>query len=964
MQPAPEMLHTLSNCFLQTLAPNPEPRKLAENYLKQAAEQDGYGLAVLRLLTEQNVDDQVRQAAAVNFKNHVKYRWAPANSDLSAINEAEKDQIKALVVNMMLSAPPKIQSQLSEALAIISKHDFPKKWGSLLPELVTSLKNAGSDYSVTNGVLQTVNSIFKQFRYLYKSAELYVDLKYCLDEFAAPLLEIFVRTSQLIGSNAQSPNVLKPLFECQRLCCRIFYSLNYQELPEFFEDNMKQWMSLFHDYLVYENPLLKESRDDKESVLDQVKAAVCENINLYMEKNEEEFKDYLPGFAADIWGLLMKVSLSSSHDRLAMTAIKFLTTVSKSVHHNLFNQPDALKQICESIVIPNVELRDDDEELFEMNQLEYIRRDMEGSDIDTRRRVACELVKGLSTYFSQEVNSMFSAYVRGMMDRYSTNPLQNWKSKDCALFLVTALAPKQIPGSATGSSLVDIDQFFATAILPELQCEDVNSQPILKADAIKFVTTFRVQLPKQVSLTLIPHLARFLLSESNVVHSYSALCIERMLIIRDGKQLRFGAQDLAPFMSVLLNNLFAALKLPESQENVYVMKCIMRVLSNGDIAQYATNCLDQLVNILSVLYKNPSNPTFSHYLFEAIAALVRRSCEKSPELVGIFEVKLFPVFQDILALDVIEFAPYVFQIMAQLIDTRNPPLPPTYIGLFPHLLTPVLWQRSANVPALVRLLQSYLQRASGEIIQAKQLEPVLGVFEKLINSKNTDHHGFFIINTVVEYLDYQVLSNYVTGIWNLLFMRLQTHRTGKFIKSLIVFMSLFCVKYGHDILVESIQNIQQGLFLTIIQTFWVPHLLSITGDIEVKLCAVASTKLLCESPVLQTDAAIPVWGKLLNSLITLLIRPEEERVEDEGDVPDLDEMVGYTAVYAQLYNAGKKEEDPVKEVQDAKQLLVISLAKLSSCAPGKFPAIIQQSVEPANQAGLAQFCNTYNCSIV
>lgn len=962
MQPSAEMLHTLSNCFLQTLAPNPEPRKLAEKYLKQAAEQEGYGLAVLRLLSEPSVDDQVRHSAAVNFKNHVKYRWGPSDSDLSTINDTEKEQIKALVVSMMLSTPPKIQSQLSEALAMISKHDFPKKWGSLLPELVASLKNA-SDYSVINGVLQTVNSIFKQFRYLYKSAELYVDLKYCLDEFAAPLLDIFVRTSQLISTHAQSANVLKPLFECQRLCCRIFYSLNYQELPEFFEDNMKQWMSLFHDYLVYDNPLLKESNGEKEGVLDQVKAAICENINLYMEKNEEEFKDYLPGFASDIWGLLMKVSLSSSHDRLATTAIKFLTTVSKSVHHSLFNEPGALKQICESIVIPNVQLRDDDEELFEMNQIEYIRRDMEGSDFDTRRRVACELVKGLSTYYSQDVNAMFASYIRGMMETYAANPVQNWKAKDCALFLVTALAPKQSPGAATGSSLVDIEQLFASAILPELQCEDVNSQPVLKADAIKFVTTFRVQLPKQVALTLMPHLVRFLLSESNVVHSYAALCFEKLLIIRDAKQPRFCAQDLNPFISVLLSNLFSALKLPESQENVYVMKCIMRVLSIADIPQFAPECLDQLVAILSILYKNPSNPTFSHYLFEAIAALVRRSCEKSPELVGVFEVKLFHVIQEILTLDVVEFAPYVFQILAQLIDTHNPPLPATYINLFPALLTPTLWQRSANVPALVRLLQSYLQRASGEIIQAKQLEAVLGVFEKLIGSKNTDHHGFFILNTIFEYLDYQVIAGYVVSIWKLLFIRLQAHRTGKFIKSLIVCMSLFCIKYGHHALVDSVQEVQQDLFMNIIQTFWIPHLLSITGDLEVKLCAVASTKLLCESPILQTESAASTWGKLLNSVMTLLVRPEEERVEEEGDVPDLDEMVGYTAVYAQLHNAGKKEEDPVKEIHDAKEFLVTSLAKVSSCIPGKFPVLIQQNVEPANQMGLAQFCSMYKCTI-
>lgn len=380
-------MKTLSQCFLQTLAPNPEPRKQAENFLKQAADQAGYGITILRLLSEPSVDEQVRQAAAVNFKNHVKFRWATPDPDspspLVPIHDPEKDQIKALIVALMLSTPPKIQSQLSEGLAIMSQHDFPAKWQSLLPELVTSLRSA-TDYSVINGILQTANSIYKRFRYEYRSNELFIDLKYCLDGFSAPLLEIFQKTGLIIAANPEAPAVLNPTFECQRLCCRIFYSLNFQELPEFFENHMPEWMGEFHKYLLYTNPILVERDPEKTSVVDELKAAICENINLYMEKNEEEFQGYLSQFATDVWSLLMTVSLAASKDRLATTAIKFLTTVSKSVHHKLFNDPSTLKQICESIVIPNVRIRDEDEELFEMNHVEYIRRDVEGSDLDTR----------------------------------------------------------------------------------------------------------------------------------------------------------------------------------------------------------------------------------------------------------------------------------------------------------------------------------------------------------------------------------------------------------------------------------------------------------------------------------------------------------------------------------------------------------------------------------------------------
>ena len=56
------------------------------------------------------------------------------------------------------------------------------------------------------------------------------------------------------------------------------------------------------------------------------------------------------------------------------------------------------------------------------------------------------------------------------------------EEKDCVLYLHTALAPKQPLGAAIGYALV-------------VQSEDINAQPVFKADAIKLVTTFRAQLP-------------------------------------------------------------------------------------------------------------------------------------------------------------------------------------------------------------------------------------------------------------------------------------------------------------------------------------------------------------------------------------------------------------------------------------------------------------------------------------
>ena len=51
--------------------------------------------------------------------------------------------------------------------------------------------------------------------------------------------------------------------------------------------------------------------------------------------------------------------------------------MASSVHHGLFAGGDTLRTVCEGIIIPNLMFRDEDEELFENNHVEYIRRDIE-----------------------------------------------------------------------------------------------------------------------------------------------------------------------------------------------------------------------------------------------------------------------------------------------------------------------------------------------------------------------------------------------------------------------------------------------------------------------------------------------------------------------------------------------------------------------------------------------------------
>ncbi|KAF8379732.1 hypothetical protein HHK36_029179 [Tetracentron sinense] len=204
--------------------------------------------------------------------------------------------------------------------------------------------------------------------------------------------------------------------------------------------------------------------------------------------------------------------------------------------------------------------------------------------------------------------------------------------------------------------------------------------------------------------------------------------------------------------------------------------------------------------------------------------------------------------------------------------------------IFELLLSPESWKRPANVPALVRLLQAYLLKAPNELNREGRLSQVLGMFNRLVSVSSMDEQGFYVLNTVIENLGYDVIAPFMGHISAALFARLQNSRTEPLI--------------------------------------------------ELKLISVASTRLLCEYPALLDAAAASLWGKMLDSIVTLLSRPETDRIEEELEVPDIGEAVGYTATFVQLHNAGKKEEDPLKEIKDQKEFLMISLAKLSALYPG------------------------------
>eukprot|EP00501_MAST-03F_sp_TOSAG23-6_P000301 GSMAST32.ASY1.ANO1.308.1 assembled CDS len=610
----------LSDKLLHTLSTDKATRDAAESYLNSVSHHAGFPVLVLKMVEVTNGADvkskSLRQSAAVLFKNTISKRWAPdedSEKENSPIVDADRNVIKTILVNLMCHVPQIIQRQLSASITIISKTDFPDKWNSLLPELVSKFNT--QDFNVINAVLETANAICKRFRNVPNTDENRYPLSIALKQFAEPLLQMF------------------------RILC-------WLDLPEYFEDNAKEWFEGFHHFLEYSNPLLED--------------AVTASMNF-------------------------------------LSAV-----VVKQAHSSVFSGPGALESIIKTIIVPNVALREVDEELLEDNPVAYIRTDIEGSDTDTRRRAACDLVRALCRLFETSVTPLCMASISDLLQQYTSNTA-NWKAKDSAMNLFMALSIRAFTRQHGVTRLNDgikhegVMSFFTSYVIPEIQSGDINASPVLKADALKFTTTFRTQMTKAHYSSLFPMILKFLGSRHYVVHTYAANL--------EGQRptLRFGRVALQPFLQQLLND--------------YVMRCIMRVISVGgtDVAPYIETVLSKITAIV-----------------QKVSAL-------------------FPPFEFILKTDVVEFTPYVFQIMAQLLSANPAGITPPFAALLPKLIHPSQWERRGNVPALVALLQAYMKRGSSSIGNDQAIvSGILGVFQKLLASKATEVHALSLITSFVS----------------------------------------------------------------------------------------------------------------------------------------------------------------------------------------------------------------------
>ncbi|KAK6456784.1 CAS specific exportin for Srp1p required for accurate mitotic chromosome segregation [Scheffersomyces xylosifermentans] len=824
---------------------SPQHAKAAETQLKSIETLPGFSINLLHVIASTNLSPSVRLAGALFFKNLVKRKWIDADGSSYLLPVDDVASIKSEILDIMIKLPNQLQVQIGEAITLIAESDFPQNWPNLIDNLVGKLSL--EDFVSNKAILLVSHSIFKKWRPLFRSDELFSEILLVLNKFTDPFLKLFVEVDRLIDQNASNEAQLSIYLENLLLLLQIYFDFNCQDIPEFFEDNMNVLMEVVHKYLVFNSPLIRKDDEDEEiDILIKVKTSIIELISLYITRYADVFEPLVQTFITSVWDLINNyVTKQQKYDLLVGKALHFLTSVVKMpAFQGIFQNESSINEIIDRIILPNIYFREVDEEQFEDEPIHFVRSDLEGSDFDSRRKSATDFLRELKELNSELLTNTVMKYVNQFL---SVSSNDDWRNKDIAIYLFSSLATK---GSVTNvgvtstNVLVDVVKFFTENIANDLVSG--TAHPILKVDSIKYIFTFRNQLTKEQLVATLPMLINHLDTRGNpVVYTYSAITIEKLLAMinfhADHAPV-FNKHDIAPFVNDLLTRLFNLILLYDSTpeklaENEFLVKAIMRILHTAEdtlTSEQRLPIIDQLLQILRITARNPSNPKFSHYIFESLGLLIKYG---TADITRYMEL-VVPALLNILGEDVQEFVPYTFQILAYLLESypRANGVPETYKNLVKPLLAPRAWEFRGNIPGITRLLVAIVEHDPSVFISHEDLTPLLGVFQKLISSKLNDSYGFDLLQSILLNIPLSSLQQYLNQVALLLLTRLKNSRTDKFAKRFTLLITTIASisldpsnsrfnnasSLNGEFIIGLIDSVQQGVFQMIYNSFVLP----------------------------------------------------------------------------------------------------------------------------------------------
>jgi hypothetical protein len=656
-------------------------------------------------------DPTLRLAVAILLKNKLKSHWTAR--DMTA---EQTDYIRRSLPPFALTvSEARVQDTLVEAIRFLYVK-ANREWDDLIGFLVQGIQS-GSPAQVRGGLL-TLRMLCTPFSLTAKSDKLWLEIKRIIDLVGATLTTYV--TMYTDDSILQEPTALKE--NEANLCAAmdIFFLLNVQDLPAYFEDNMASWMNAFRTYLTH--PGTPRG----------LRLSILRCVDLYVSKYAADARGYLPQLILVTMELTMQetamcgeelviwehqttaparktffeqheedvaAAISAAGDDLdsgldpICRGLSILTNALKVGYiltsGDVFNAA-AIQTYSDALIVPNIKSTAADYELFLYEPNVYVERECEGSAIVTKRSAARRFLRELMQHWNDEVTECIMSHVMTFANWGETENKWELVHTSMELFSSIAVSSKTVSSGAKNiNPKVDISSYYTRYIMKYLLSPADQQQqhhPMLISSAINFVMLFRQYMDKSMARIVVGCLNSLSPDFSpEALVSFTYLLVETTLHLVPVDELPNFLVAIAEHLMRVVGN---AGQGDEPDRNEYIVRAVYRLLlfmftrKHADRRNAMLNALPEqslaflLARLTWYLSREtssftPTRSAFIYYVFECLGVISRLPMPS-------FKEQIFESMKKILVADsaaeygLLEFQGYIYQILGAMSEQQQP----------------------------------------------------------------------------------------------------------------------------------------------------------------------------------------------------------------------------------------------------------------------------------------------------
>ena len=636
------MTSEISAVFQKTLSQDKSEREKSEQFLSQIKMDINTLNTFFSYILNKSENVSLRSSASIFLKNYISDYFYDS-SDNAILNkdkimdENSKNYFKENILQLMLNVESNLLPNIIEMVKIVVQgaNGYLIIWPKLM-DFIGDILNK-HDSSKSRHIYNLITKIIKRYHIESKSDSLFREIIYTMDKICKPMTDDAINIIKYFNTyNNGNDDLMLQCLQMMNKIMSIFYSLNYQDFPEFFEDHLTEWITILNDTLLLPNKTGEINNNNINPTLHElilkVKAKTLKNINLYYSNYYEDIEKYAQDLCGSVWTLMCKSKIiSDNYSKLMKELLDFFKSGFQMGKINNL-KIEQLNQIFEYIILPNLSISSKEREDFLENPVEFLKIEFEEYDMSSNKYFSINLLQIINNNFPDVNKMIISPKIIQLLNEYNSDKSKNWNQKLLAINLLFASCIKTfaqrfgVTELNPQSSYNDIDGLINEIFIKEFQ--DYKSPIIIQVYSLKFLSTFRLQITDKNKLgQIILMLIDILNKCGEVTQNACLLCLDLIINMKDLQTRKSSTIEIINNDNIFNNLISSLLTFISKNTNIFAMRCFFRTLKltqDQKLQSLAESINTSMDAILKLIIKNPQSDEFNFYFFETCALIMKK----------------------------------------------------------------------------------------------------------------------------------------------------------------------------------------------------------------------------------------------------------------------------------------------------------------------------------------------------